>query len=319
VGVEQDVERRTAVEKGPGLDAVTGAFGYTGRYITRRLLLRGRRVRNLTGHPDRENEFGDRVTVYPLDFGRPHRLVDALRGVETLYNTYWVRFPYRGMTYEDAVRNTGALIKAAEEAGVRRIVHISITNARMDSPFPYFRGKGLVEEAVVRSGLSYAIIRPTVIFGAEDILINNIAWFLRRFPVFAVMGRGEYRVQPVFVDDVARLAVSAGQGEENVTLDAVGLETYTFDELVRLIRSSVRSRARLVHVPPRLALLLTRLVGLVLKDVVLTEDEVGGLMAGLLVSDGPPTGSTRLSEWLVCHGDILGVRYSSELERHYRS
>lgn len=302
----------------PELNVVTGAFGYTGKYIARRLLAMGKRVRTLTGHPNRPNPFGERLDVAPFNFDHPSALIESLRGATTLYNTYWVRFSYGENTFERAVENTRTLIRAAEEAGVRRIVHVSITNASPESHLPYFRGKGLLEQAIIRSGLSYAIIRPTVIFGDEDILINNIAWLLRRFPVFAVLGSGDYRLQPVFVEDMAEITVGAGQKDENMILDAVGPEVYTFDELVRLIAKTIHSRARIVHLPPDLALFLSKLVGYIVNDVVLTRDEVEGLMANLLVSEGPPTGHTHLSDWLAENGESVGARYASELNKHYR-
>ncbi|MFQ5792560.1 MAG: SDR family oxidoreductase, partial [Acidobacteriota bacterium] len=239
-------------------------------------------------------------------------------GAATVYNTYWVRFPYGQVSFKKAVENTETLIHAAEEAGVRRIVHLSITNASEGSPLPYFRGKGLVESTIIHSRLSYVIIRPTVIFGDEDILINNIAWLLRRFPVFAVPGAGDYRLQPVFVEDVAEIAVSAALEDSNVVIDAVGPETYTFDELVRLIAEKIHSRAKIIHLRPGVALFLLRLLGYVVNDVVLTRDEVEGLMSNLLVSESPPTGQTRLSDWLNRNADSVGTRYASELKRHYR-
>jgi uncharacterized protein YbjT (DUF2867 family) len=300
------------------LNAVTGAFSYTGKCITQRLLSMGKKVRTLTGHPNRQNPFGEEVSVSPFSFDDPAELTRSLRGATTLYNTYWVRFSHGRVTFDQAVHNTEALIKAAGEAGVRRIVHVSIRNASEDSPLPYFRGKGLLENAIIHSGLSYAIIRPTVIFGAEDILINNIAWLLRRFPVFAVPGSGDYQVQPVFVEDVAEIAVNAAHQDEDVIVDAVGPDTYTFDELVRLIADKIHSKARIVHLSPALAFFLSRMVGYLVNDVMLTHDEVEGLMANLLVSDGPPTGQTRLSDWLDENADRVGARYASELSRHYR-
>jgi NADH dehydrogenase len=300
------------------LNVVTGAFGYTGKYITRRLLSTGKRVRTLTGHPNRLNPFGEQVSVSPFSFDDPAELTESLRGATALYNTYWVRFSRAQVTFDQAVENTKALIKAAEEAGVRRIVHVSITNASEDSPLPYFRGKGLLENAIIHSGLSHAIVRPTVIFGAEDILINNIAWLLRRFPVFAVPGSGDYRMQPVFVEDVAEIAVNAAHRDEDVVVDAVGPDTYTFDELVRLIADKIRSKARIVHVSPALALFFSRMAGYLVNDVMLTRDEVEGLMANLLVSDGPPTGQTRLGDWLDENAESVGAKYASELRRHYR-
>jgi uncharacterized protein YbjT (DUF2867 family) len=299
-------------------NVVTGAFSYTGKYITRRLLSMGEKVRTLTGHPYRQNPFGEQVSVYPFSFDDPAGLTKRLRGATTLYNTYWVRFSHGQVTFDKAVENTRTLVRAAEEAGIRRIVHLSITNASEDSPLPYFRGKGLLENDVIHSRLSYAIIRPTVIFGPEDILINNIAWLLRRFPVFAVPGSGDYRVQPVFVEDVAEIAVGAAHRDEDVIVDAVGPETYTFDELVRLIADKTRRKARIVHVSPALAHFFARMAGHLVNDVMLTRDEVEGLMANLLVSDRPPTGQTRLGDWLDENADSVGAKYASELSRHYR-
>ncbi|MEW6183782.1 MAG: NAD-dependent epimerase/dehydratase family protein [Bacillota bacterium] len=300
------------------LNVVTGAFGYTGKHITRRLLSLGKSVKTLTGRPRRTNPFGGRVSAAPFNFDNPRELIRSLCGAETLYNTYWVRFPHGDLTYDKAVENTGILVKAAREAGVCRIVHVSITNASPDSPLPYFRGKGILEEFIAGSGMSYAVIRPTVIFGSEDILINNMAWLLRRFPVFAVPGSGDYRLQPVFVEDMARMAVEAGQAKDNVVMDAAGPEVYTFNELVRLIAETVKSGVKLLHLEPGLAYALSQLIGHIVKDVVLTWDEVKGLMADLLVTTSPPTGYTRLSDWLTRNSATVGKRYASELNRHYR-
>ncbi len=300
------------------LNVVTGAFGYIGKYVTRRLLSQGKRVRTLTNHPGQGDVFHQKVDIAPLDFQRPEQLVDSLRGATTLYNTYWVRFPHGQTTFESAIDNTRTLVKAALEAGIRRIVHVSITNASEDSPLPYFRGKGVVERAIMDSGLSYAIVRPTVVFGDEDILINNMAWLLKRFPLFAMFGSGDYRLQPVYVEDLAQIAVDAGQQSDDMVLDAVGPEVYTFEELVRLIAARTRSRARIVRLRPGLALLLGKLMGYGVRDVIVTRDEVRGLMSSLLLSQGPPTGQTRLSDCLEQHAETVGRRYASELARHYR-
>ena len=299
------------------LNVVTGALGYTGKYIARRLLATGRRVRTLVSHANRPNPFGDRLEIARLDFERPAVLVEHLRGADTLFNTYWVRFPRGPVTFERAVENTRLLIRAAREPGVRRIVHVSVSNPSEDSPLPYFRGKGMLERAVIESGISYAIVRPTVIFGDEDILIHNIAWFLRRFPVFVVPGDGAYRVQPVFVEDLADLTVRLAGESDNVTVDAVGPEIFTFEECVRLIARSIGRRGRILHMSPRVTHLLTATVGKLIGDVVLTRDEIAGLMADLLVSDRPPTCVTRLTDWLRDRADTLGTHYASELARHY--
>lgn len=301
-----------------GLSVVTGAFGYTGRYIAQRLLERGEAVRNLTRNPANFSPFGDQVERHPLDFDDAPQLIESLRGAATLYNTYWIRFARGPINHDTAVRNSRILIDAAVAAGVQRIVHISITSADAKSPLPYFRGKGLVESHIRDSGLSYSIIRPTVIFGREDILINNIAWFLRRFPVFPVAGQGDYRLQPVFVDDVARLSTESASSGGNITMDAVGPETFTFQELTRRIRQTTGGSARIVLLPSPLVRGIAQAMSAMLRDVVLTREELDGLMAGHLVSSEEPTGTTRLTDWIREHREILGRRYASELARHYR-
>ena len=304
----------------PTTYVVTGASGYTGRYIARRLLDRGDAVRTLTGRPDRPGLFGSRVEAHPYSFEDPGALTGSLEGADTLFNTYWIRFARGGLTHDVAARNLETLFRAARAAGVRRVVHVSITNAALDSPLPYFRGKALVERALKTSGLSHAILRPTIIFGREDVLLNNVAWLLRRFPVHPIVGSGEYRVQPIFVEDLADLAVRVGDGDDDVELDAVGPDVLSYEEMVRLIAEEIGSSARIVHVRPWAAMLGARMIGMLVRDVVLTRDEIDGLTADLLVSKSgqAPTGTTRLSDWLDDNAEHLGARYASELQRHYR-
>ena len=296
------------------LSVVTGAFGFSGKYIAAGLLAAGERVRTLTNRAGGE---GAGIEVAPINFADPRQLAKSLEGATTLYNTYWVRFPRGQDTHERAVINTRTLIRAAEQAGVRRIVQISVSNPSLDSPLSYFRGKAELEEAVRGSRLSYAILRPALIFGDEDILINNIACLLRRFPLFAIPGRGDYRLQPIFVEDLAALAVDAGHRAENLIIDAVGPEIFTYNELVRLIARTVGSRARIVHLSPGVVLGLSRLLGWLVNDVLLTREEIQGLMDDLLVSQQPPNASTRLSAWLAEHAGTVGARYAHELKRHY--
>ena len=297
------------------LHVVTGAFGYSGRYIARRLLDAGHRVRTLTNSPQRENPFGGKVEVRPYDFDQPARLVESLRDAAVLYNTYWVRFDHADFTHSQAVRNTLALLEAAKEAGVERVVHVSISNATDPTDLPYFIGKARIEARLKESGMSYAILRPTVLFGTEDILINNIAWLLRRFPVFGVFGDGQYKVQPIFVDDLAALAVEQGRHNRNVTIDAIGPETLTYRELVEEVGRVIGKNRPIVSIHPRLGLLCGQLVGVLLRDITITWEEIRGLMENRLCTESPPAGATKLSEWLPKHAHDLGRRYSNELAR----
>jgi uncharacterized protein YbjT (DUF2867 family) len=302
--------------------AITGAFSYTGKYATRILLSRGYKVRTLTNHdparhPERENPFADGVRVSPYNFARPDELRRSLEGASTLVNTYWVRFPRGASNYESAVRNTRTLITAAKDAGVERIVQVSIANPSAQSPLGYYSGKAQVEQAVIESGLPYTILRPTVIFGAEDILINNIAWFVRHFPAFGIPGNGRYGIRPIYVGDMAQLMVDAVEQPGKSVINAVGPETFSFEELVQLIAERVGRRIPLMHLPASLAYVSTLATGWLVGDVVLTWEEYLGLMSNLLVTEGPAAGETRLSEWLLENRERVGRRYASEVARHF--
>ena len=301
--------------EGQQLHVVTGGFGYSGKYIALRLLQSGHRVRTLTNSPGRRNPLGAKVEVRPFDFGDRPRLVASLEGAAVLYNTYWVRFNHAGFTHAAAVENSIALFEAAREAGVQRVVHVSITNPSEESELEYFRGKAQLERALIESGLSYAILRPAVLFGKEDILINNIAWGLRRFPVFMVFGDGQYRLQPIYVDDLAKLAVEQGENRDNCTIQAIGPETFTYRELVQTIGRIIGKRRFVVGVPPWLGYLAGLAIGKLVGDVMITREEIKGLMADLLCVDAPPAGETSLTQWTEDHAQSLGVRYASELAR----
>lgn len=294
---------------------MTGAFGYSGKYIARRLLDEGRTVITLTNSTNRSNEFAGRVRPTPFNFDLPDELARSLENVAVLYNTYWVRFNHRLFTHADAVRNTLTLFEAAQRAGVQRIVHVSITNASESSPLEYFRGKGTLERALKETGISHAILRPTVLFGKEDVLVNNIAWALRRLPVFGVFGDGRYKLQPIYVEDLADLAVRCGESRTNETIDAIGPETFTYRELVTTIGELIGVRRRMVGVPPWLGYAVGKLVGWWVNDVMITREEIEGLMANLLCTGSPPAGTTPLTEWIKAHAAELGLHYTSELDR----
>lgn len=299
---------------GPTTAVVTGAFGFTSRRIAERLLAEGHAVRTLTGHPDPSAPFADEIRVDPYNFDDPEALTASLEGADTLYNTYWVRGPEQGTTFEEAVENSRTLVGAAEAAGLERIVHLSVSNAR-SSDLPYFRGKARVEAVIEESALDHAVLRPTLIFGLGDRLVNNLAWFLRRSPVFPVFGDGRYRVRPVFVGDVADLAVELGDADEQSTVDLAGPDRFTFESFVGHLAAALGTRTRFVHVPPGVAAVGARTVGALLRDVLLTRNEIRGLMAGLLDVEEPAHGDTPFVEWAEANAADLGTEYARFLRR----
>lgn len=297
------------------IHAVTGAFGYSGKYIAKRLLDNGCEVITLTNSGNRPNPFGDRLQAFPFNFSNPEKLVESLKGVAVLYITYWVRFNHKMFSHADAVRNTTTLFESAAKAGVERIIYVSITNPSEDSQLEYFKGKGKLEKILKDLGVSYAILRPAVLFGKEDILINNIAWALRRLPVFGVFGHGRYRLQPIYVDDLAEIAVQEGANRENKIINCIGPETFTYKDLAITLGTIIGKKRPIAPVPPLFGYIVGKIIGMIVRDSFITREEIDGLMADLLYADSPPTGKTKLTEWAREHAATLGKRYSSELAR----
>ena len=311
------------------LNIVTGAFGYTGHYIAQMLLSNNEWVETITNHKRQaaRNDHDLTLTMdpgrttqdnpgtagkipirsYPYSFQNPQQLVNALHGCDTLYNTYWVRLAQGPQEFTQAVRNSQILIDAARKAGVRRFVHISAMNPQGTTELPYFRSKARVEQHLRSSGLSYAIIRPGLIFGQDDLFLNNMAWMIRRFPVLAIPGDGNYRVQPVEAVEFARQAVRAGMETSNLVEDAAGPEVHTFNEIVNLLIKHVQAKTRVLHFPHDRALMVNRLAGKLMLDMPLGEDESRTLASDLLVSDKEPTGQVRISEWLASNKFRMGL------------
>ncbi|OGU10875.1 MAG: epimerase [Ignavibacteria bacterium GWB2_35_12] len=297
------------------IHAVTGAYGYSGKYIARRLLEKGHEVITLSNTIPQEDIFNDKVKQYPLNFNDSDELCRNLEDVDVLYNTYWVRFNYKTFSHEQAVDNTIRLFNAGLKAGVRKIVHVSITNPSENSHLSYFKGKAILERELKNLSIQYSILRPAVLFGKEDILINNIAWMLRKFPLFGVFGDGEYKIQPIFVDDLALLAIENGATDENKTIDAIGPETFSYNQLVEIIKSELKIKRKIIHVNPKFGYFAGNIMGKFVNDVVITKDEIDGLMSNLLFTNSTPAGVTKLSDWVKSHAQTLGLKYANELKR----
>ncbi len=298
---------------------ITGASGYIGGAIAERMHVEAE-LRSLTSHPGK-NRFGDRVRLFPYAFDRPAQMADAFRGADVFVNTYYVRFNYGTVTFERAVDATRDLISLAHEAGVRKLVHVSVSNAREGSELPYYHNKGRIERLVRESGLDYTILQPAIVVGRGDILVNNIAYFLRRLPVFAMFGKGECRVQPMTLSAFADVAVEAiDGGHSNTTLPVAGPRDWTFIDMVQAIRTAVRSRALIVRAPSVVALVGLKAAGLLLGDVVLTNDEIKGLTREYLWAEQPLRRGEDFAQWLhqPAVASDLGQHYASELARHFR-
>jgi NADH dehydrogenase len=153
------------------------------------------------------------------------------------------------------------------------------------------------------------------LFGKEDVLVNNIAWSLRHLPVFGVFGRGDYKLQPIYVDDLASAAVEKAGGDHNEIINAIGPETFTYRGLVETVRRLLGLKRLVISVPPAVGYWACRLTGLLVRDIIITRCEIRGLMEGRLCVEAPPLGATKLTEWIERHKHSLGCHYTSEMAR----
>ena len=293
---------------------ITGAFSFTGAAVASELSRRGWTVCSLTNR--RRPPGADHIASVPLRFESKH-LETVLSAADAFVNTYWLRFPYGGQTFETAVANSKLLIEGATQAGIGRFVHLSVSNAASNSNLGYYRGKAEVEAALRTSRLSYSIVCPTLIVGPRDVLTNNIAWFLRRFPIFPIPDGGNYRLRPLTLGDAGRIVADETESSETAQIDAAGPEIMTFREYVHTVARACGLRRTVVGVPGNLALAALRLVQRFLKDVVLTREELLGLQQEALLSHQSPRAKESVTDWLRQNGETLGRRYANDLDRHF--
>ena len=302
---------------------VTGAFSFTGSFISRELLKSNDEISTFTNHPNENKEYFSQVRVFPYCFNEYQKMVDYLKDISIVINTYWIRFPKRGVTWENAISNSKILFDACRDAGVGKIIHISVTNPSLKSPYPYFKGKARVEDYLRSCNVQYVIIRPALIFSEGDILINNMAWIMRRSPVFGIFGSGKFKVQPISQEDLAKIVVQNVNSDlkNNSIIDAIGPETLEFKQLLRLITDSTGSKTLILPFWGYLKwipFVFSKLFGYLLRDVLLTRHEMNALIDNLLLTDSPSLGSQSIKKWLKENGDELGKFYAHEINRHYK-
>ena len=291
---------------------ITGAFSYTGAAVAAELLGRGWQVHTLT---NRTGPQGSPIGASPLRF-EPEHLRRELTNADAFINTYWIRLSHAGQTFASAVEHSAMLLQAAVAAKVGKVVLVSVSNAAEGRDLGYYRGKATVEDHLRHLPIRRAIIRPTLVVGPRDVLTGNIAWLLRRFPCLPVPA-SRARLQPITLADTARIVADAASTESDEELDAAGPEVITFIAYVRMVARACRLRRFVFPAPAWLAMAGLRLIEPLLRDVVLTRQELVGLEQELLLSREPPRGRESVADWLRSHGEMLGRGYVNDRDRHF--
>ncbi len=245
---------------------VAGGTGLIGRAVVAQLLAAGHddvvvTSRDPTAHHD---SWGGRVEIAQAFAGDPLSLGRAFTGAEVVVQA--IQFPNHpvenrgaGRTYmEIDGKGTEVAARVAKALGVRRFVYLSGAGAGQGRSQPWFQAKDRAEAAIRASGMEYALLRPSWIYGPGDRSMNRFVAFCRYLPVVPVIGDGRTPVYPIFVDDVARAVVETVRREDlgAATLELAGPERLTMDEIVRTIQKVLGRRRPLAHHPVKLMKLL---------------------------------------------------------------
>jgi NADH dehydrogenase len=266
------------------LISVTGATGFVGRHVAATLAARGHRVRVLARAPARARFLSDLNVEIVAGGLADHAALDRLaRGADALIHLVGIIVEQGAQTFTGVhVAGTQALLTAAQEAGVRRFVHMSAVGAR-DEPgaTPYHRTKRQAEQQVRDSGLSHAIFRPSIINGPESAPIRVLARLHRWSPVVPVFGDGRFPTQPVWIDDVALAFALATERPDMIgTFELGGPQVLTYEEFLLTIGRATGHSRPLVHVPLGLVRAAAGVFDVLGSAAPVTSDQVQMLVEG---------------------------------------
>ncbi len=280
---------------GPQLVTVFGGSGFIGRYIVRRLARAGHRVRVAIRRPDEGlflKPFGavGQIDLIQANVRDDASVARAVAGADAVVNLVGILYEGGRQTF-DAVQAEGAgrIARAAAAAGVARLVHVSALGAAADSPSDYARAKAEGEAQVLAAFPKATILRPSVVFGAEDDFFNRFGRMARMAPALPLIGGGQTRFQPVFVDDVAAAIFNALDRDDaqGRVYELGGPKVYSFEEIMNLVLETTCRRRPLVPVPFFVARMLGSILGL-LPFPPLTRDQVVLLERDNVVGAGAP-------------------------------
>ncbi|MFQ5859985.1 MAG: complex I NDUFA9 subunit family protein [Dehalococcoidia bacterium] len=256
---------------------VTGATGFVGRHVVPALASAGWNVRALA-HRGRERVLGAQaVDIRHGDVTDAASLRDAVSGVDAVVHLVAVIRERRESTFRGINHlGTKRVVEAATDVGVQHFLQMSAIGARDDPAYPYLCTKWQGEQEVIRSGLPYTILRPSIQFGEGDEFFNMLAGVVRAFPVVPVPGSGRTRYQPIAVEDVARcVALALGnEAHQGKTLELGGSQQYTYNHLLNLIAKTLQLKRVKMHIPVPLMRLIVWLLELVLPRPPVTTQQL---------------------------------------------
>ena len=257
---------------------VTGSSGFLGRNVVKALRTRGESVRCLVRSPSRARVVTDYgVELAYGDVLDPASLKDAMRGVDAVVHLVAI-IRERGRNTFDRVNRQGTetVVQVARDEGVRHLVHVSAIGVQENQAYPYLYSKWLGEQEVIRGGVAYTIIRPSILFGPGDEFINTLAGVVKSFPVAPVAGDGRVRFQPISVEEVGGI-VSLVAGNHRFggrIIEVGGPDHLTYNEILDIIARTLGVRRIKVHLPVPLMKTMTRVMEAVLPNPPATTSQL---------------------------------------------
>ncbi len=258
--------------------AVTGATGFVGSHLCRELAARGHAVTALVREgSSAERLAGENISFARGDITRPESLPPAFQGCDAVVHLVGIIRERPGQTFEGIhAEGTASVVRAARQAGVRRLVHMSAAGTRPDAASSYHRTKWLGEEAVRASGLEWVVLRPSLIFGRGDGFTTTMMDLVRRAPVVPVIGSGKNLMQPVAVGDVCAAFAASVEEERHTgqTYELGGPDRLTYEEIVRMVVRAMGLRRRFVHIPAGLMMPVAAVLSRLSPRFPLTPDQI---------------------------------------------
>lgn len=276
------------------LVAMTGATGFVGSHVVQKLLRRDHDVRILSRHPETTGWLRDRgVEVVAGDLEDQASLRGLVAAADAVVHLVGIIVEVGAQTYQRVhVEGTSHVVGAAREAGVHRFVHMSALGARPNPEATrYHRTKAAAEDVVRTSGLSHAILRPSLIAGAGSPPLKMMVDMLRLSPVIPIIGDGKYQLQPVDAEDVAEVfAVAVERHDLQGTFDIAGLEPLTYHQMLNQLEQALGVKRRRVAVPVGMVR-FAAYAGMALPDLnPITPDQLTMLLEGSTTANNATLG-----------------------------
>ena len=296
---------------------VTGATGFVGMSVVRALRTRGRDVRCLVRSPARARRIVDYgVELAYGDVTDPPSVARAMVGVDAVVHLVAI-IRERGKRTFDLVNRqaTETVAYEARQAGVRHMVHVSAIGAQDNPAYPYLQSKWQGEQAVLRSGVAYTILRPSLLFGAGDEFVNTLAGLVRALPIVPVAGSGKSLLQPISVEEVGAIVAEVAGSPRfgGRTIEIGGPQRLTYDEIVDIVKRTLGVRRLKVHLPLSLVFGAVRIMEAVIPNPPATTNQLR-MLALDNVTDEPPVERVFNIRPRPMEGNVGYIRSLSYLE-----